>query len=97
MIIYYFNFSTWNAELGVVLEELFVAPAFRGRGYAKRLIEALAVIAQDNNCIKMDWVCLKDNTPALQLYDGVGAKVQDWALLKVDRRGIADLAQKVAR
>ena len=91
MAMYYFNYSTWNAELGLVLEELYVAKDSRARGYAQKLIEGLAVEARNMGCTKMDWLCLKSNAPALRLYEKVGAKVQDWAALKVDEDGIAKL------
>ncbi|KAK3180504.1 FR47-like protein [Lecanicillium sp. MT-2017a] len=94
MAMYYFNYSTWNAELGVILEELYVAKEFRGRGYAQKIIQGLAVEADKMGCIKMDWLCLKNNAPALKLYEKVGAKVQDWAALKVDEAGIAKLVEE---
>lgn len=92
--IYFYNYSTWIARPGIHLEELYVVPAYRRRGYAKLLIEALAGEAERAGCVKLDWVCLRDNARALRFYDGLGAqRMENWMVLKADEEGIARLAR----
>ncbi|ROT37852.1 acetyltransferase [Sodiomyces alkalinus F11] len=91
--IYYYNYSTWIARPGIHLEELYVVPEYRRRGYAKLLIDALAAEAARAGCVKLDWVCLRDNERALRFYDGLGVeRMENWMVLKADEEGIARLA-----
>lgn len=84
MAVYYYTFSTWRAEPGVILEELYVRPEFRRRGYARQLIRELAKEVKRINGGKLAWVCLPDNARALRLYDGLGAtRVEDWLTLRL--------------
>ncbi|UNI19229.1 FR47-like protein [Purpureocillium takamizusanense] len=93
MAIYFFNYTTWKAAPGVCLEEFYVAPRYRRRGYGKLLIEAMAREALKAGCVKMEWLCLKDNERALAFYDKLGAaRKDDWVALRVDETGIARLA-----
>lgn len=95
LAIYYHNYSTWAAAPGICLEELYVVPEYRSHGYAKLLIETIAQKAQDTGCIKLDWLCLRDNQRALRFYEKVGAKtMENWVALKVDQRTMADLARR---
>lgn len=92
LAIYFYNYSTWRAAPGVCLEELFVLPEYRSKGYAKLLIEAMAREAARMGCVKMEWVCLKDNERALRFYQKIGARVMgDWVVLRVDKNGIESL------
>ncbi|KAI1751547.1 N-acetyltransferase ats1 [Xylaria castorea] len=89
LAIYFHNYSTWKAAPGVCLEELFVLPQYRCKGYGKLLIEALAKEAARMGCVKMEWVCLKDNERALRFYQNIGATVMgDWAILRLDKDNI---------
>lgn len=94
LAIYFFNYSTWKATPGVWLEELYVPPEFRRRGYAELLIRAMATEASKAGCEKIDWVCLTDNELALRYCEKtIGAKrMSDWATLRVDKAGIERLA-----
>ncbi|KAF6821145.1 hypothetical protein CPLU01_12572 [Colletotrichum plurivorum] len=93
LLIYFYNYSTWQAAPGLCLEELYVVPGYRRHGYAKLLLRAMASAAREAGCVKMDWVCLADNAKALRFYDKLGARrMEDWVVLKVGRDGIEDLA-----
>ncbi|KAL7813294.1 acyl-CoA N-acyltransferase [Trichoderma gracile] len=97
LLIYFYNYSTWAAAPGVCLEELYVAPDFRQHGFGHMLIQAMACAAKAAGCVKMDWVCLKDNKKALCFYDKLGAQRMDtWNVLKVDSEGIRRLATNEA-
>ncbi|KAJ5551255.1 hypothetical protein N7461_005953 [Penicillium sp. DV-2018c] len=93
LLIYFHNYSTWAAAPGVCLEELYVVSDYRRLGYGRMLIEAMSSAAEKAGCVKMDWVCLKDNRRALSFYDKLGARrMEDWAVLKVDKKGMEGLA-----
>ncbi|KAJ3537588.1 hypothetical protein NM208_g6248 [Fusarium decemcellulare] len=95
LLIYLYNYSTWTAAPGVCLEELYVVPEYRRHGYARMLIEAMASAARAAGCAKMDWVCLQNNERALSFYRKLGARImQDWVVLKVDKDGIEQLANR---
>src|ERR1700675_1474852 len=77
--VYFYNFSTWLGRPGLYLEDLFVKPEMRGRGYGRALLVHLAKIARDHNCGRMEWAVLTWNEPAIQFYNKLGAgSLDDW-------------------
>jgi GNAT superfamily N-acetyltransferase len=77
--IFFHNYSTFLARRGLYLEDLFVAPEWRGRGIGVGLLRHLAKIAVERDCGRMDWVVLDWNSRALELYEEVGALVMhEW-------------------
>lgn len=66
--VYFFNFSTWLGRPGLYLEDLFVKPQMRGRGYGRALLVHLAKIARDHDCGRMEWAVLTWNDPAIEFY-----------------------------
>ncbi|MFL6584508.1 MAG: GNAT family N-acetyltransferase [Chthoniobacterales bacterium] len=92
--LYFFNFSTWLARPGLYLEDLFVRPEKRGRGYGRALLSELARIAQARNCGRMEWAVLDWNQPAIDFYKKLGAApMHDWTVFRLTPDGIAKLAQ----
>ncbi|WHF52047.1 GNAT family N-acetyltransferase [Chryseobacterium gotjawalense] len=92
--LYFYNFSTFVGKPGLYLEDLFVEPEYRGKGYGKKLFIELAKIAKDENCGRMEWSVLNWNTPAIDFYKSLQAKPMDgWTVYRLDKKGIADLAQ----
>ncbi len=92
--VYLFNFSTWLAKPGLYLEDLFVKPETRGKGYGRRLLQRLAQIAHDRGCGRMEWSVLDWNEPAIGFYKKLGAKPMDeWTIFRLTQDGIADLAR----
>src|SRR5207247_3584071 len=71
--VYFFNFSTWLGRPGLYLEDLFVKPEMRGRGYGRALLVHLAKIARDHNCGRMEWAVLTWNEPAIEVYKKIRA------------------------
>ena len=91
--VYFFNFSTWLGRPGLYLEDLFVKPAMRGRGYGRALLVHLAKIARDHNCGRMEWAVLTWNEPAIQFYKKLGAgSLDDWRVFRLTSDGVARLA-----
>jgi GNAT superfamily N-acetyltransferase len=93
--VFFHNFSTWLGRAGIYLEDLFVKPEFRGRGYGRALLEHLAQIAYERGCGRMEWAVLNWNEPAIQFYGKLGAKpLDEWRIFRLTRDGIAKLAGK---
>ncbi len=92
--LFFHNFSTWMGRRGLYLEDLFVRPEKRGRGYGRALLVRLAQIAQERACGRMEWAVLDWNEPAIQFYRKLGARPnEDWTIFRLTRDGIAQLAQ----
>jgi GNAT superfamily N-acetyltransferase len=91
--VYFYNFSTWLGQPGLYLEDLFVKPEKRGKGYGRALLVELAKIARDRNCGRMEWAVLDWNEPAIKFYRSLGAKPMDeWTVFRLTCDGIAKLA-----
>ncbi len=91
--VFFHNFSTWLGRPGLYLEDLFVKPEKRGKGYGRGLLERLAQIAKERGCGRMEWAVLDWNEPAIQFYRKLGAKPMDeWTVFRLTQDGIADLA-----
>ena len=91
--LYFFNFSTFLAQPGLYLEDLFVRPAFRRHGLGRRLLVHLATIAVERNCGRMEWSVLDWNETALKVYRAIGAVPMDeWTIQRLTGQALADLA-----
>jgi GNAT superfamily N-acetyltransferase len=79
--LFFHNFSTWMGRRGLYLEDLFVMPEKRGRGYGRALLVRLAQIARDRECGRMEWAVLDWNEPALNFYETLGARqMNEWVI-----------------
>src|SRR6476620_7399687 len=91
--VYFYNFSTWLGRPGLYLEDLFVRPDKRGKGYGRALLVELAKIARDRGCGRMEWAVLDWNEPAIKFYQALGAKqMNEWTVFRLTRDEIAKLA-----
>ena len=91
--VFFHNFSTWLGQPGLYLEDLFVRPEQRGKGYGWALLVHLAKIARDRGCGRMEWAVLDWNEPAIQFYRRLGAApLEEWTVFRLTRDGIAELA-----
>jgi len=92
--VYFFNFSTWLGRPGLYLEDLFVKPELRGKGYGRELLTRLAQIARERGCGRMEWAVLDWNEPAIQFYKKLGAEpMEEWTVFRLTSDGIAALAK----
>jgi GNAT superfamily N-acetyltransferase len=92
--VFFHNFSTWLGRPGLYLEDLFVKPDKRGKGYGRALLVDLAKVARDRGCGRMEWAVLDWNEPAIKFYRTLGAKpMEEWTVFRLTRDGIAMLAQ----
>src|SRR5689334_18355380 len=95
--VYFFNFSTWLGRPGLYLEDLFVKPEMRGRGYGRALLVHLAKIARDHNCGRMEWAVLTWNDPAIEFYKKLGAMpLEEWRVFRLTKEEIGKLAETQA-
>lgn len=91
--LYFFNFSTFLAKPGLYLEDLFVEPEYRGKGYGKALLTALAGIAKERNCGRMEWSVLDWNSAAIAFYKSLNAvPMEEWTVFRLDDRAIDQMA-----
>ena len=93
--LFFHNFSTWLGRPGLYLEDLFVKPEKRGKGYGRALLVELAKIAMERGCGRMEWAVLDWNEPAIKFYHALGAKPMDeWTVFRLTRDGIEKLAKE---
>ncbi|WP_447950737.1 N-acetyltransferase family protein [Chryseobacterium koreense] len=92
--LYFYHFSTFVGKPGIYLEDLFVEPDYRGKGYGKKLLIELAKIAENEKCGRFEWSVLDWNTPSIEFYKSLGAKPMDeWTVFRLDKKGISELAK----
>ncbi|HJT45069.1 MAG TPA: GNAT family N-acetyltransferase [Chthoniobacterales bacterium] len=91
--VFFHNFSTWLGRPGLYLEDLFVRPEDRGKGYGRALLVRLATIARDRHCGRMEWAVLDWNEPAIKFYRKLGANpMHEWTVFRLTPDDIAKLA-----
>ena len=92
--LYFHNFSTFLGRSGIYLEDLFVLPEYRGRGYGKALLCRLAAIAREEGCGRLEWSCLDWNQPSIDFYKGMGARPMDeWTVYRLTGDTLKNLAK----
>jgi GNAT superfamily N-acetyltransferase len=91
--LFFHNYSTWLGKRGIYLEDLFVRPAARKHGVGLALIRALAKIAVDRDCGRLDWSVLNWNALAIDFYKQIGAKaMDDWTSFRLSGDSLAKMA-----
>jgi len=82
--LFFHNFSTFLGRPGIYLEDLFVAPEMRGRGFGRALLAYLAKLAKERNCGRVEWAVLDWNEPSIQFYKKLGAvPMDDWMVFRL--------------
>lgn len=91
--LFFHNFSTFVGRAGLYLEDLYVLPEYRGRGYGKALFLALVRTAVERGCGRMEWVCLNWNAPSIAFYRSMGAAALDeWTTYRLTDQQLRQLA-----
>ena len=92
--VWFFNFSTFSGRSGIFLEDLFVRPAYRGKGIGKALLVYLAKLCVENSWSRLQWTVLDWNTPSIEFYKSLGAVMMDeWKLCRINGAALAQLAK----
>lgn len=93
--LFFHNFSTFLGRAGIYLEDLFVKPEYRSKGYGKGLLKKLAQIAKERGCGRLEWCCLDWNKPSIDFYLSLGAKPMDeWTAYRIAGETLDKLAKE---
>jgi GNAT superfamily N-acetyltransferase len=93
--LFFQSYSTFLARPGIYLEDVFVLPEHRGRGAGKALLARLAQIARERDCGRLEWSVLDWNSPAIELYQRLGATVMpDWRICRMTPTEFSKLAEE---
>lgn len=93
--LFFHNFSTFLGRAGLYLEDLFVLPEFRGKGYGKATLKKLAQIAVERGCGRFEWWCLDWNRPSIDFYLSLGAEpMSEWTTYRIAGEKLLKLAEE---
>lgn len=93
--LFFHNFSTFLGQPGIYLEDLFVKPEMRGKGFGKVILSFLAKLALERNCGRLEWWCLDWNEPSIKFYRQMGAVPMDeWTVYRVSGQALSELSDK---
>jgi len=93
--VFFHNFSTFLGRRGLYLEDLFVIPEMRGKGFGRALLVHLARIARQRNCGRFEWTVLDWNKPAIDFYEKLGAvSMKEWTIFRVTGEALERLANE---
>jgi GNAT superfamily N-acetyltransferase len=96
--LFFHNYSTWLGRAGLYLEDLFVRPEHRGKGYGRRLLAHLAALARARDCRRMEWSVLDWNEPAIGFYRSLGAvPMSEWTVHRLTGAALDALAEEGRR
>ena len=91
--VYYFNYSTFLAQPGLYLEDLYVRPDLRGKGIGRALLAEVARLARKHNCPRVEWAVLDCNEPAIRFYHDLGATaLEEWTLFRLMDSALENVA-----
>ena len=92
--LYFHNFSTFLGRAGIYLEDVYVKPEYRGKGYGKAILKKLASIAVERGCGRLEWWCLDWNGPSIDCYRSLGAEpMDDWTVYRIAGETLTNLAE----
>lgn len=96
--LFFHNYSTFLARPGLYLEDLYVQPSFRGRGFGKLLLATVARVAVERGCGRYEWTVLDWNTPSIRFYESLGAEIKsDWRIMRVTGAALDNMAKLALR
>ncbi|MFR8035532.1 MAG: N-acetyltransferase family protein [Lachnospiraceae bacterium] len=92
--LFFQNFSTFVGRAGLYLEDIFVKPQYRKKGYGKAIFRKLAQIAVERGCQRFEWVCLDWNQPSIDFYRSMGAvPMEEWTIYRLSGDAIRKAAE----
>lgn len=91
--LFFHNFSTFLGRAGIYLEDLYVSPRFRGKGYGKAFLKNLAQITLERECGRLEWNCLDWNKPSIDFYLSLDAKrLDEWTMYRLTDNALKNMA-----
>lgn len=91
--LFFHNFFTFLGRAGIYLEDLYIMPEYRGKGYGKATLQKLAQIAVERGCGRLEWWCLDWNRPSIDFYLSLGAEpMKDWTVYRIAGDTLKDLS-----
>ncbi len=94
MALFFHSYSTWRARRGIWLEDLYVTPSARGQGHGAALLRALARLAVERGCARLEWSVLDWNEPAIAFYRALGASpMSEWTTMRLDGEALRALGR----
>ena len=95
MALFFHNFSTWLGRGGIYLEDLYVKPEHRGKGFGTALLAKLAQVALERGCGRLEWACLDWNAPSIAFYKSLGAQPMDeWTVYRLTGDTLEAMARR---
>lgn len=92
--LFFHNFSTFLGRAGIYLEDLYILPEFRNRGYGKAMLKKLAQIAVERGCGRLEWTCLDWNKPSIDFYISLGSMpMDDWTIYRLTGDELLEMAE----
>ncbi len=92
--LFFHNFSTFLGRSGIYLEDLYVMPGYRNKGYGKAILKKLAQIAVERGCGRLEWWCLDWNQPSIDFYLSLGAEpMKEWTVYRIAGDTLKKLSQ----
>ena len=92
--VFFHNFSTFLGRAGLYLEDLYIMPEYRGKGYGKETLKKLAKIAVERGCGRLEWWCLDWNRPSIDFYHSLGAEpMEDWTVYRITGNTLKKLSE----
>ena len=93
--LFFHNFSTFLGRAGIFLEDLFILPEYRGKGYGKEFLRKLAQMTEERGCGRLEWSCLDWNKPSIVFYRSLGAEPMDeWTIYRLTGESLTSLTSK---
>ncbi len=91
--LFFHNYSTFLGQAGIYLEDLYILPDMRGKGFGKKMLSQLAKLAIERDCGRLEWSCLDWNEPSICFYKGLGAKsLDEWTIFRVTGETLKEMA-----
>jgi len=93
--LFFYNFSTFLGKPGIYLEDLYVQPKHRGKGFGSKMLAHIAALAKERSCGRFEWSVLNWNTPAIRTYEKLDATpMKEWVLYRLSGEALDRLANK---
>lgn len=94
-VLFFHNFSTFQGRAGLYVEDIYVLPEYRGKGYGKAIFKFLGRKARERGCSRMEWTCLNWNEPSINFYKSMGAVPMDeWILFRLSGKALEELGKE---